>query len=185
MDSIFVIDDSTDKISSGNGGKASFPEYPGEAPTKSVQITWCETWSEDLIGIGCSALLRGSLPVEIKKLADRVLLPVPADAALAITVNSENARIEHQNKINKMEREEKVREIENRVASKLRRALRPKAPLLLKTLLAASIHVDVTGAAIDDSFNGIEMFFGNCQGFYNFCRRCGSKNVSEGNGKAS
>ena len=86
MDSIFVLDDSDNKFSAGNGGKASFPEYQSEAPTKSVQIAWCDIWSEDLIGIGCSALLRGSLPIEIKKLADRALLPVPADAALALTV---------------------------------------------------------------------------------------------------
>ena len=158
MDSIFVLDDNDNKFSAGNGGKASFPEYQSEAPTKSVQIAWCDIWSEDLIGIGCSALLRGSLPIEIKKLADRALLPVPADAALALTVSSENARISHQNKINAMEREEKVREIENRVASKLRRALRPKAPLLLKGLLTKFGHVDMAGATIDDSFNGIAMF---------------------------
>ena len=161
MDSIFVIDEGSNNNFSGNGGKASFPDYPGENPTKSVIIAWCDTWQDDLTGIGCSAPLRGELPHEIKKLVDRRLLPVPADAALAVSVTNENARITDLNAANEIERQDKLREIQNRVAGKLKRALRPKAPLLLKALLTKYQH-RVSAAAdadlVDESYDGIAMF---------------------------
>ena len=65
-------------------------------------------------------------------MVDRRLLPVPADAALAVSVNNENARITDLCQRGQRDRaprlDKLVREIQNRVAGKLnlKRALRPK-----------------------------------------------------------
>ena len=58
MESIFVTDEDNNNTVAG---KASFPEYPAENPTKSIAISWCDTWYDNLTEIGCSALLRGEV----------------------------------------------------------------------------------------------------------------------------
>ena len=132
MDSLFVVDEAA---TPGSGGKTSFPDFPGEAPTKLEIVTFIETWTDDLNSTGFSAPLRNQLPFELAKLKRRDLLTVPADPALAASVNAENARIAHQNELNKTELESRLHEIQNRLAAKLSRAMRSKAPLLLAKIL--------------------------------------------------
>ena len=103
-------------------------------------------------------MLRHETPYELAKLKDRDLLTVPAEPALAASVVSENARITHQNELNKAERESRMMEIENRLAAKLSRAMRVKAPLLLAKILKECAHKDARGAVIKDSYNGVMMF---------------------------
>ena len=114
----------------GSHGKSSFPDFPGEKPSKLALERWCDTWYEDLSAIGYSAVLRGEDPFELKKLAPRPLLTVPANAAAAASVEAKNADITHSNDTNKKEYDARLREIKNRVAQKLKRALRPNAGLL-------------------------------------------------------
>ena len=87
----------------GSHGKSSFPDFPGEKPSKLALERWCDTWYEDLSAIGYSAVLRGEDPFELKKLAPRPLLTVPANAAAAASVEAKNADITHSNDTNKKE----------------------------------------------------------------------------------
>ena len=121
--------------------KSSFPDYPEENPTKSAAIRWLDTWEDDLNSSGYAAIMRGELPHDVARLTDRELLDVPAAASDAATVSrrtaieSENARIEFTNKQNKAERIAKVTELKNRVAAKLKKAMRFTAPIKLQELM--------------------------------------------------
>ena len=86
----------------------------------------------------------GEDPFELKKLAPRPLLTVPADAAAAASVEAKNADITHSNDTNKKEYDARLREIKNRVAQKLKRALRPAGPALAHSLLANPSRFSLT-----------------------------------------
>ena len=86
--------------------KTSFADYPDEKPNKVQLHSWVESWDDDLDASGYSALLRGEDPWALARLAQRDLLTVPrsADDSRKAAIEAENARIEHQNKINKEEK---------------------------------------------------------------------------------
>ena len=73
MRDVLVADDHNSASDNGSV-KTTFPEFPSEKPTKSQKINWIESWTEDLNNSGYSALLRGEVPFEIAKLADRPAL---------------------------------------------------------------------------------------------------------------
>ena len=120
----------------GNNGKASFPEYPGEKPTKLEQITWLDTWKDDLIAGGYGALLRKETPFALAKLLPKSMHDVTSvtDEARKFTLELDNARISSENARNKIEYDSRMVELKNGLASKLKKSLRAKAPLLLKTI---------------------------------------------------
>ena len=64
----------------------SFPEFPGEYPTRVQLDAWIKVWIEDMNVTGFGAFARGELPYEVAKLIPRDLLAVPTDAALAVGV---------------------------------------------------------------------------------------------------
>jgi hypothetical protein len=156
MDFVLVADEASGGTTAS--GKASFPEFPEEKPAKNKLVTWLDTWQEDLTAAGYSTLLRGEEPFELAKLRPRPLLPVPADAAAKIAVDNENARITYQNDTNKIEYDTRLIEMKNRLASKIQRALRPKAPLLLSKLMTAHAAKDGMGAVIANTYDGVAMW---------------------------
>jgi len=152
---LFAVDEPV----SGSIGKTSFPDFPGEKPSKLALERWCDAWYEDLCGMGYSAVLRGEEPFELKKLAPRDLLPVPAEPAAAASVAAKNSEIEHSNAVNEAERVARLREIKNRIAQKLKRALRTNAGLKLKKLLTDhAVHEPGTTNVIEDCYDGVAMF---------------------------
>ena len=72
----------------------SFPEFPGEYPTRVQLDAWIKVW---ITGFG--AFARGELPYEVAKLIPRELLAVPTDPALAVGVTEKNAKTIHDNKL--------------------------------------------------------------------------------------
>jgi hypothetical protein len=145
----------------------SFPDFPGEKPSKSALIRWCETWTDDLNGAGYATLLRGEIPFEVQKLTPRTLIPVPEglEVLQRRSFEAENAKIDHQNAINVRERDLRLLEMRTRLASKLGKALRPKAPVLLKKLQgehkAFRLNFDGTTTADiygDTIYDGVAMF---------------------------
>ena len=152
----FALDDGAVGIS-GKTSVSGFPDFPEEKPSKLALERWCDTWYEDLSTAGFSSVLRGEEPFELKKLAERELLPVPADPSAAASIAAKNEEIKHSNKINKSERECRLREIKNRIAQKIKRALRPKAGLLLKKLLKEHAVKDDDDEVIEDCYDGVAM----------------------------
>ena len=106
-----------------------------ENPPKNVLVKWIDKWNDALDSAGYSALKRGELPYELTKLVPRAPLPVGDPANPAIV--SQNAAIAHDNEIKKAEKEARLLEYRNRLASKIKAAMRDKAPLRLNKLLAA------------------------------------------------
>ena len=106
--------------------------------------------------------MRGDTPFEVKKLQDR---PPITDPGLAVnppapsaSIASENARIAYDNSLKKIEREARMDEIKNRLASKLSQAMKMKCPLRLERLQDAHAIKDAYGAIIAKSFDGVAMF---------------------------
>ena len=146
-----------------DSGKASWPAFPGERPAKQKLIAWIDAWEDDLNTAGFSAILRGELPFECQKLKPRDLLLVPADAdSLRVALYAEkNAQITFENEIKKDECDARILECKNRLAAKLKKALRPTAPLLLGRLLAKHGFVDKFGGqelVVPDAYDGVSMF---------------------------
>ena len=73
-----LVADATPNGSSENGDRTkSWPDYPGETPTKVQSKEWADQWEVDLKGQGYGSLLRGDEPFELKKLSARPLKSTP------------------------------------------------------------------------------------------------------------
>ena len=105
-------------------------------------------------------MARGQIPYDIKKLIDRELRDVPATASEAVkeAAAAENERIKAANAMNKIEREEKLRELKMRMGAKIERALRPKASVKLDALKSKHKLKDEHGDVIEDAYDGQAMW---------------------------
>ena len=65
---LFLLDDSKED---NKDGKTEWPEFPGEKPTKGQLIKWLETWTDLLGQAGYASIVRGELPPDLAKLAER------------------------------------------------------------------------------------------------------------------
>ena len=147
------------------GQPKSFPDYPEENPSKAVLIRWLDQWEDDFNTSGYAAIMRGELPHDVARLTERELVEVPestatdqASVSRRAAVESENARIEFTNKQNKAERIAKITELKNRVASKIKKAMRLTAPIKLQELLDTNALVDEDGNEVANAFDGPAMF---------------------------
>ena len=115
--STFMVETESD-----NSGKTAFPEFPGEKPSKLEIKNWLDKWGDGLNASGYGALLRGEVPYDLKKLAARPLLTIPesAEPARKLALETENEKIKFQNTINEEERESRLIELRNRLASNLK-----------------------------------------------------------------
>ena len=138
--------------------KTSFPDFPGENPPQAEMLKWLDAWHDDLVTSGFSAHLRGELPFELAKLKPRELLPVPTDAAAAVSVTIQNSSITHTNEINATEIKERTIELDNRLARKIAKSMRKKAPIRLKKLLKDHQLKNTDGSVKDDCFKGADMW---------------------------
>jgi hypothetical protein len=164
MDFLFVANDGSTGSQTELGGnvKSVYPDHPGERPTKVAHKRWALKWRASLSQTGYAAPLRREEPFEVKKLQDRPLITDPGLSATppiaSASIASENARIAYNNSLNKIEREARMDEIKNRLASKLQQAMELKAPLRLKRLQEKWAIKDASGVVIPNSYDGIEMF---------------------------
>ena len=159
MDFLFAANDmnSGAQTALGESVKAdSFPDHPGERPSKAAHIKWVKKWRASLSTQGYAAPLRGDTPYEIKKLQDRSRIPDPDGKNASIA--AENARIDHQNLQNEIERSARLDEIKNRLASKLATSMENTAPLRLAALQKKFQSQDEHGELIDKSYDGVSMF---------------------------
>ena len=159
MDFLFAASDMNPgaQTALGDGVKAdSFPDHPGERPSKAAHIKWVKKWRASLSAQGYAAPLRGDTPYEIKKLMDRKRIPDPDGKNASIA--AENARIDHQNLQNEIERSARLDEIKNRLASKLATAMENTAPLRLAALQKQYQAKDEHDDLIDKSYDGVAMF---------------------------
>ena len=122
-----------------------FAEFPGEKPDKPSMKAWVEAFTEAANRTGVGFIMRGSVPVELVKLAPRELIPVPADAALASAVNAKNLEIEHANHLNALDYDAKLIEVHNRFASRLQTAMKRTAPMRLEALQCNNVMKDASG----------------------------------------
>jgi hypothetical protein len=76
--STFVVDAEPDN----KDGKAAYPDFPGEKPSKVELVSWLDKWDDGLNSLGYAAPLRGDVPYDVKKL----------------TLETQNAAIDHDNK---------------------------------------------------------------------------------------
>ena len=142
----------------GQTALSGFPEFPSEKPDKSTLKSWLETTTEIANASGFGCFMRNEEPYEIAKLVARPRVPVPADATLAAAAASKNLDIDHANSLIKMERDAKMRELQNRFAAKLGQAMKKRASLRLASLRAKYQLKDTAGNAVPGSFNGAAMF---------------------------
>ena len=136
----------------------SFPEFPGEYPTRVQLDAWIKVWIEDMNVTGFGAFARGELPYEVAKLIPRDLLAVPSDAALAVGVAEKNAKTVHDNKLLKIEKESRLVEMRNRLASRIAKSMGTTAALRLLALQTKHAYKKADGTVIIHSFNGEAMF---------------------------
>ena len=147
------------RLLGGQDGKTeSLPVHPGEKPTKAAHKKWAKKWRADLSARRFGPLLRGEMPFEIKKLADRAEIVHADPSSPTPAIVAENAKIQHQNELNKIERESRLEELKNMVASLLQTAMQDKAPLRLAELQKKHQMKDAAGAAIEHSYDGVAMF---------------------------
>ena len=133
--------------------------YPREKPGKDELKKWLATWKDDLGMAGYGPLTRGETPYELAKLRPIGLETAAAgdsDATKA-AIDAENRRTQRENAKNKLEYDARMREIQNRLASKLMKALRKTAPIKLKSVTAKCGHVDA-GVMSTESFDGVAMW---------------------------
>lgn len=107
---------------------------------------------------GFGAFARGELPYEVAKLIPRELLAVPTDPALAVGVTEKNAKTIHDNKLLKIERESRLVEMRNRLASRIAKSMGTTAALRLLALQTKHAYKKADGSVIIHSFNGEAMF---------------------------
>ena len=155
---VMLADDVT-----ADSGKAAWPPFPGEKPSKQKLISWLDSWEDDLNTGGFAALLRDEIPFDCQKLKPRPLIPVPLDAdpVRAASYAEKNAQIQYENDLKRDELDARVLECKTRLAAKLKKAFRPTAPLLLSRLLAAHAIVDVIDGVklqVPDAYDGVAMF---------------------------
>ena len=155
---VMLADDVT-----ADSGKAAWPPFPGEKPSKQKLISWLDSWEDDLNTGGFAALLRDEIPFDCQKLKPRPLIPVPLDAdpVRAASYAEKNAQIQYENDLKRDELDARVLECKNRLAAKLKKAFRQTAPLLLGRLLAAHAIVDVIDGVelqVPDAYDGVAMF---------------------------
>ena len=67
---------------------ALLPDYPSERPDKKTFDAWFDKASTVLTQHGYGSLVRGEVPYELRKLAQRPLLLAPADPSLAAEVTA-------------------------------------------------------------------------------------------------
>ena len=96
MDFLFVANDGSPGNTDlgGDVKKDQFPDHPGERPTKVAHKRWALKWRASLSQIGYAAPLRGEDPLEVKKIADRVLI---TDPGLALAPPQPSAAIAAKN----------------------------------------------------------------------------------------
>ena len=135
-----------------------FAEFPGEKPDKPSMKAWVEAFTEAANRTGFGFIMRGSVPVELVKLAPRELIPVPADAALASAVNAKNLEIEHANHLNALDYDAKLIEVHNRFASRLQTAMKRTAPMRLEALQCNNVMKDGSGDVVKGSYHGGNMW---------------------------
>ena len=157
MDFLFAASDLNPgaQTALGDGVKAdSFPDHPGERPSKAAHMKWVKKWRASLSAQGYAAPLRGDTPYEIKKLMDRKRIPDPDGKNASIA--AENARIDHQNLQNEIERSARLDEIKNRLASNLASlatSMENTAPLWLLALQKKFQAKDESGDLINKSYD--------------------------------
>ena len=135
-------------------GKTLIPDYPSERPDKQAFDLWFAKSSTVLTQNGYGSLVRGEVPYELRKLAPRPLLPVPADAAGAASANSKNDEIVWQNKVNADDLQARTQEIETRMGATLWHAFQKNAKLTWDGLSAAHGIKDGAGVVILGSHTG-------------------------------
>ena len=156
--SIFVVDEAA-AVGGGNKTDHGSPEYPREKPSRLELKQWLETWQDTLVSAGFGAVLRKETPYDLAKLKPKELEAAAesdSDATKA-AIASENRRIERENKANKVEYDARMRELQNRLAARLIKALRRKAPIKLKDLKDECGHVAADGSVSTDSFDGVKL----------------------------
>ena len=129
MDWAFLANESSAGQTAGgtNVKSDTLPDHPGEKPTKSHHIKWCERWRASLDTQGYSAPLRGRQPLEVLKLKDRDLITDPMDGGKENpSIVSKNAEIKHDNEQKKISREAIMFEFKTRLASKMKLAMLTK-----------------------------------------------------------
>ena len=136
--------------------RTAWPAFPGENPNRLDLSTWVEAWRGDFTTAGYGAILRKDLPYDIKKLKERPLLAVPADAAVAVTVTAENEKIKYQNELIVVERNARIRELKTRMHAKLQKGMRDKARTRLEELEKKFTVTDTEGITY---IEGDKMFF--------------------------
>ena len=114
-----------------SGGKqterTAFPDYPDQNASKLAFSQWYAKTRDDLIKAGFGCMIRNETPRDCLDLVDRQLLPVPTDAAAAVTVGMKNADITHQNTVNASKRRTIVNEYKTRMAAQLLQTMRKNA----------------------------------------------------------
>ena len=50
--------------------RITFPDFPGEEPSKRALQRWLDTWDDDLNSSGYAAIMRGELPFDVAKLKE-------------------------------------------------------------------------------------------------------------------
>ena len=118
------VDVSSKTTDNGNQPSAGavWPEYPGHNATKLELKVWFNQFRADLTSVGFGCTLRKETPREAIKLQDRSLIAVPTEPTAAAAITVENAKIEHQNKLNAIERLSIENEYKSRLASRLHTA---------------------------------------------------------------
>ena len=137
---------------------AVFAVFPGEFPTRSALEAWIKSWIADMNTAGFGCFTRGELPHDVAKLVPKTLLPVPTDVALQPAIAVKNVDIEHYNKITKIERDAKVLELKNRLASRLAKSMETTAQLRLLALQKKHSVKKADGSVIPYSFDGEGMW---------------------------
>ena len=148
--------DAADKSGSG---KPAFLDFPEENPSQMKLKEWIESYGADLVSVGFGAVMRNEVPREAAKYIDRPTIPdlvgtAASDAAAVASLAAKNADREHQNAVNKIERDGIINEYKTRLAGKLARSLRPRAQLRLEELLKSCPLLDASGAAIAAPYAG-------------------------------
>ena len=134
-------------------------EYPGHNATKLELMVWFNQMRADLTAAGFGSTLRKETPRESVKLQDRSLIAVPSEPTAAAAITIENAKIEHQNKLNAIERLSIENEYKSKLASRLHTAMIAKAQSKLEELQKKHPLKNGLGTDIPDAYDGAGMWF--------------------------
>ena len=154
----------------GASGRSEWSDFPGEDPPRAKLRDWLDQWDDNLKSIGYNNLLIDRMLPALEELAPRPLLAedggrdaegnlIPLDPKSLATIIVENSRIKDLNARNAAKQVSHLNEYRSRLAARLQRALRPKAPILLKKLETDEYcNLDVNGEIILGSYNGVAMY---------------------------